>query len=80
MVFGRKLVEVLERGDPAWRFLDLVEDDARVFRRYGLPTQEFYLGDDALGVEVSIDQRSLDRMSTRLNLSHMSAYRILTTS
>ena len=56
MVFGCKLVEVLERGDPAWCLLDLVEDDERVCRRYGLAAQEFYLGDDALGVEVPIER------------------------
>ena len=66
MVFGCKLIEVLERGDAAWRLLDLVENDECVRRRYGLAAQEFYLGDDALGLEIPIEQRACARLEHKV--------------
>ena len=43
-----------------------MEDDERVCRRYGLAAQEFYLGDDALGVEVPIEQRACARLEHKV--------------
>ena len=72
MVFGRKLVEVLERGDAARRLLDLVKDDERVCQRYGLAAKKLYLGDDALGVEVSIEQQARARLEHKVETNDVS--------
>ena len=71
MVFRRQLVEILERRDAARRLLDFVEDDEYVFRRYGLAAQEFYLGDNAPGVEVAVEQRTCARLQHKVKANNI---------
>lgn len=66
MIFRCQLVEILERRNAARGLLDFVEDDERVFRRYGLAAQEFYLGDDAFGVKVAFEQRARARFEHKV--------------